>query len=151
MFRSLFALFLFVPLIEIYFLIQVGRVIGAGWTIFLVVATAVIGISLLRMQGLHTMQRAQLMMAKGQLPAVEMFEGIALVFSGAFLMTPGFVTDSFGFILLVPAWRRAIIKQLIASPRFTHHSQTQGRYSQRTESTIIEGEIIEDDEKPRLK
>ena len=82
MFRSLFLLFLLVPLIEIYFLIQVGEVIGAGWTIFAVVATAVIGAGLLRMQGLSTMQRAQMTLAQGQVPAMQMMEGLTL-FSAA--------------------------------------------------------------------
>ncbi len=151
MFRSLFILFLLVPLIEIYFLIQVGEVIGAGWTIFLVVATAVLGAGLLRMQGFNTLQRAQTSMAQGQIPAVEMLEGVTLLFCGAMLLTPGFFTDAIGFILLVPAIRQALIKRVISKGQFSMYGQTmrsqQGGYR---ESTIIEGEIVDDNE-PRLK
>jgi UPF0716 protein FxsA len=151
MFRSLFILFLLVPLIEIYFLIQVGEVIGAGWTIFLVVATAVLGAGLLRMQGFNTLQRAQTSMAQGQLPAVEMLEGVALLCSGAMLLTPGFFTDAIGFILLVPVIRQALIKRVLSNAQFSMYGQTmhsqQGDYR---ESTIIEGEIVDDDE-PRIK
>jgi UPF0716 protein FxsA len=151
MFRSLFLLFLLIPLIEIYFLIQVGEVIGAGWTIFLVVATAVIGAGLLRMQGLSTLQRAQASMAQGQLPATAMFEGVALLLSGALLLTPGFFTDTIGFALLVPPIRQALIKNALKSGQFTMHGHSSGFYRSNTDSTIIDGEIVEDDDKPHLR
>ena len=152
MFRSLFILFLLVPLIEIYFLIQVGEVIGAGWTIFLVVATAVLGAGLLRMQGFNTLQRAQTSMAQGQLPAVEMLEGVALLCSGAMLLTPGFFTDAIGFILLVPAIRQALIKRVLKNGQFSMSGQAM--YSRRDgykESTIIEGEVVDSDDDRHLR
>ena len=65
-------LFLVVPLVEVYLLIQVGSVIGAGWTILLVVLTAVIGVNLLRQQGVSTLMRANQVMSQGQIPAMEM-------------------------------------------------------------------------------
>ncbi len=151
MFRSLFLLFLLIPLIEIYFLIQVGEVIGAGWTIFLVVATAVIGAALLRMQGLSTLQRAQVSMAHGQLPAIAMFEGVALLLCGALLLTPGFFTDAIGFILLVPPIRQAMIKHVLKSGPFTMYGQSSGLYRNHTDSTIIDGEIVDEDDKPHLR
>lgn len=143
MFRSLLVLFLLVPLIEIYFLIQVGEVIGAAWTIFAVVATAVIGAGLLRMQGINTLQRAQLSMAQGQIPAIAMLEGVALLFSGAMLLTPGFFTDIIGFILLVPFFRQSLIKSVFSKGNFVFHGQT--------DSTIIEGEIVDEDETRHLR
>ena len=151
MFRSLLLLFLLVPLIEIYFLIQVGEVIGAGWTVFAVVATAVIGAGLLRKQGASTLLRAQTNMQQGSLPAMEMMEGIALAASGMLLLTPGFFTDLFGFILLIPFIRQALIKKLFKQRQFTVHGQA--RYSQysQTDSTIIEGEIVDDNEDRYLK
>ena len=81
-FSVLFLLLLLVPLVEIYFLIQVGRVIGAVPTIALVVFTALLGAMLLRFQGWTTLQRTRLSMARGQLPAIEMIEGVLLVFAG---------------------------------------------------------------------
>lgn len=147
MFRTLLFLFLLIPLIEIYFLIQVGEVIGAGWTVFLVVATAAIGAGLLRMQGLNTLQRAQLTMAQGQLPAVAMFEGVALLLSGALLLTPGFFTDTLGFILLVPAIRQAMIKKVLSSGQFTMYQAGRTTFTQQRDSNVIEGEVVDDDDK----
>lgn len=105
MFPVIATLFLAVPIVEIYLLIQVGQVIGAGWTILLVVSTAVIGVWLLRIQGLSTLMRAQQKMRSGEIPAREMLEGMGLVVAGALLLTPGFFTDGVGFLLLFPPTR----------------------------------------------
>ena len=105
MFPVIATLFLAVPIVEIYLLIQVGQAIGAGWTILLVVLTAVIGVWLLRIQGLSTLMRAQQKMQSGEIPAREMLEGMGLVVAGALLLTPGFFTDSVGFLLLFPPTR----------------------------------------------
>ena len=105
MFPFIVFLFLAIPIVEIYLLIQVGQVIGAGWTILLVVLTAVIGVWLLRIQGLSTLIRAQQKLQENQLPARELLEGMALVVAGAFLLTPGFFTDTIGFLLLFPPTR----------------------------------------------
>ncbi len=112
-FRLLLVLFLTVPLVEIYLLIKVGNFIGALPTVFLVVFTAVVGVVLLRLQGFATMRRVQAMLARGEIPAVEMLEGVALLVSGALLLTPGFFTDTIGFLLLVPPLRRRLILWLI--------------------------------------
>ncbi|HHJ17743.1 MAG TPA: FxsA family protein [Gammaproteobacteria bacterium] len=106
----LFLLFLLIPLVEIYFLIQVGNIIGAIPTIALVVFTALLGALLLRFQGWVTLQRARMSLAQGQLPAIEMLEGVLLVFAGALLLTPGFFTDTIGFLFLIPPLRKAIIR-----------------------------------------
>jgi len=151
MFRSLFLLFLIVPLIEIYFLIQVGDVIGAGWTLFLVVATAVIGAGLLRMQGLSTMLRAQSTLAQGQLPALAMMEGLVLLVCGGLLLTPGFFTDAVGFLLLIPPVRQALIKRLIAKSQFSPHGGMPDSHHQKQDGHIIEGEVVDNDEERHLK
>ena len=83
----LFLLFLLVPLVEIYFLIKVGSLIGAIPTIALVVFTALLGAMLLRFQGWATVQRTRTTMARGELPALEMLEGVLLLFAGALLLT----------------------------------------------------------------
>lgn len=108
-FRALLALFLIVPIIEIYLLIQVGSVIGAIPTIFLVVFTAVLGALLLRQQGFSTLGRVQAALARGEVPALEMLEGAMLLFGGALLLTPGFFTDAIGFVCLVPQLRQRTI------------------------------------------
>jgi len=146
MFRFLLMLFLLVPLIEIYVLIQVGDVIGAGWTVFAVVATAIIGVSLLRVQSASILLRAQANMQQGQVPAVEMMEGVALAASGILLLTPGFFTDAFGFMLLLPFLRRMLIKQLLARSQFVMQGQTHYSQHRASTETVIEGEVVTDDE-----
>lgn len=97
--------FIGVPLIEIALFIQVGDVIGLWPTIAIVIATALAGTALIRWQGLNTLQRAQAEMEAQRLPVRELFDGICLIFAGALLLTPGFLTDTIGFILLVPPLR----------------------------------------------
>lgn len=127
MFPVFALIFLLVPVLEIYILIQVGQVIGALWTVFFVVLTAVIGVQLLKSQGLSTLSRAQNKMNSGEMPAQELMEGFALVIAGAFLLTPGFFTDAFGFLLLFPLTRQLIIqfltKKLLNSGRFVMHGE----------------------------
>jgi UPF0716 protein FxsA len=124
MIRSWPLLFIIIPLIELYFIIVVGDMIGAFWTVLLVLLTAVIGVNLLRLQGMSTLSRAQRNMAQGAMPAMEMMEGVALAVAGVLLITPGFITDSIGFLLLIPASRRAIIRYIIA--RATVQAQFHG-------------------------
>ncbi|MDX1823277.1 MAG: FxsA family protein [Thiohalomonadales bacterium] len=112
-FRYLFILFLAVPIIEIYFLIKVGDVIGAWPTVLLVVLTAILGVWLLRWQGLTTLTRVQASLQRGELPAQAMLEGMLLLIAGALLLTPGFVTDSFGFLILVPPLRHQLAGWLL--------------------------------------
>ena len=116
--KSFFLIFLLVPLVEIYFLIKVGSLVGAGWTIILVVFTAVLGAFLVRTQGFAVFTRVQLQLAKGHLPALEMLEGLLLFVAGALLLTPGFFTDAVGFVFLLPPLRRKIITHLITRNAF---------------------------------
>ncbi len=146
MFPVFALIFLLVPILEIYILIQVGQVIGALWTVFFVVLTAVIGVHLLKSQGLSTFTRAQRKLDGGELPAQELMEGIALIVAGAFLLTPGFFTDGVGFLLLFPPTRAALIQvlasRLMASGRFVVHGDlhsAQRGSSQSTAGNVIEG------------
>lgn len=108
-FQYLLAAFFIIPLIEIYLLIKVGSLIGALPTVLLVVFTAVLGAWLMRVQGLSTLERVRAMLMRGEVPAVEALEGVALLLGGALLLTPGFFTDTVGFLLLVPYLRRRLI------------------------------------------
>jgi UPF0716 protein FxsA len=105
----LLAIFLVVPLVEIYLLIKIGGIVGAPWTIFLVVFTAVLGAFLVRSQGFSTLRRIQANLAAGELPAMELLEGVLLLVAGALLLTPGFFTDAVGFACLTPPLRRGLI------------------------------------------
>ena len=137
MFPVITVIFLIVPIIEIYLLIQVGQFIGAGWTIFLVVFTAVIGVWLLRIQGLSTLTRAQQKLQHNELPAEEMLEGMGLVVAGALLLTPGFFTDTVGFLLLFPPTRIWLVSRMASRMIVSTPAHTDAH--QRQDSGIIDG------------
>jgi UPF0716 protein FxsA len=103
-------LFIVVPLAEIAILIKVGQHIGWLWTILIVVFTAFIGTWLLRQQGFGVMSRAMEALASGRMPVEPVIEGMCLLLAGAFLLTPGLLTDAVGFLLLVPVIRMAVAK-----------------------------------------
>ena len=111
--RLFLLLFIGVPLLEIYVLIAVGKRIGGLETVALIVATALLGIALLKQQGYKAMANAQLKMQQGTLPATEMVDGIFLAVGGALLLTPGFVTDAIGFACLIPGLRHGLIFWLV--------------------------------------
>lgn len=114
MFRWLLLFFVVTPIVEMYLLLTVGDMIGAIPTIGLVVLTAVIGVALLRQQGLATLARAQQRLAEGGIPAAEMADGLLLAVAGPLLVTPGFATDAMGFALLTPAIRRGLGRAIAA-------------------------------------
>jgi UPF0716 protein FxsA len=146
LFRIFLILFIVIPLIEIYFLIQVGEVIGAWPTVLLVVLTAVIGVGLLRWQGMTTMMRFQSELAQGAVPAMPLFEGMMLLVAGALLLTPGFVTDSIGFLLLVPPLRRAMIQWALRKGVIRTMSPPGGPAGQERRHRTIEGEFQRKDD-----
>ncbi|MDT8397209.1 MAG: FxsA family protein [Pseudomonadales bacterium] len=113
--RLLLFLFILIPLAEMLLLFEVSDHIGALNTLGLVVLTAIIGIAILRQQGLSTLLRANERLNSGEIPAQEILEGLFLAAGGAFLLTPGFITDSVGFICLIGPSRRFVVRQLIRS------------------------------------
>lgn len=123
------------PIMELYLLIEIGSIIGAAWTIAAVVATAVIGAALIRRQGMGVLAEAQASMSRKELPLKQLFDGFFLLVAGALLLTPGFVTDSIGFVLLVPplraliGWRIWQWMQARGSVRFNVNASTvEGSY-----------------------
>lgn len=107
-------IFFLTPIAEMYLLIEVGGYIGAWPTIGLVMLTAVIGVTLLRIQGLATLTRGLRRLEGGRLPAQEVVEGLLLAVAGALLLTPGFVTDTVGFVLLIPGLRGRVAGMLLS-------------------------------------
>jgi UPF0716 protein FxsA len=95
-------LFIIMPIAEMWILIEVGAKIGALYTIGLVLLTAMVGLALLRKQGISAITRANQKMQTGEVPVEEMMEGIFLAIGGALLLTPGFITDIIGFCCLLP-------------------------------------------------
>ncbi len=108
----LLLLFIGLPMVEIYVLIQVGHEIGALWTIALLLAVAALGSALLRLQGLATLANVQAAMTRGELPTEAILEGLVLLLAGVLMVTPGFVTDIAGFLFLLPPVRRALARRL---------------------------------------
>lgn len=148
---ALLLLFIVVPILEMWLLITVGREIGALPTIGLVLLTAVVGLALLRRQGLSTVLRAQQKMQVGELPAREMAEGIFLAVGGALLLTPGFFTDALGFACLIPGLRQLVLGRLLRHvvvvrgtgyPPGGQHGRRRGPGQ---DSDIIEGEYSRED------
>ena len=100
-------LLLAVPIAEIVAFVAIGREIGIGWTLLLILVTAVIGTLLLRVQGFGLIERIRGEVGAGRVPARELVHGVMLLVAGVLLLTPGFITDALGFLLFVPALRDA--------------------------------------------
>ena len=111
-FPTIFVLFIAMPILEIFVLIQVGGAIGALPTIAIVILTAIVGTWMLRAQGLSTVNKARSRLAGGEIPAFQLLEGLALGVGGALLLTPGFITDAIGFACLLPPTRKLLIHAL---------------------------------------
>jgi UPF0716 protein FxsA len=109
----LILVFIVVPIAELYVILQVGDAIGAPLTILLLVADSLIGSMLLRNQGRSVWRQFNEALAAGRMPHRELFDGIAVIFGGAFLITPGFLTDILGLLLLIPP-SRALLRRFAA-------------------------------------
>lgn len=101
----LILIFIVVPIAELYVILQVGEAIGAVWTVVLLVADSLIGSWLLRSQGRAVWRRFTEAMNAGRIPHREVLDGVFVIFGGAFLITPGFITDVVGLFLLLPPTR----------------------------------------------
>jgi len=113
MFPLLILLFIVVPLAELYVIIQVGQAIGALPTIGLLLLDSLLGSWLLRSQGRTVWRRFREALALGRPPARETIDGALVIFGGALMLAPGFITDAFGVVLLLPP-TRAVVRRLLA-------------------------------------
>ena len=104
--------FTIIPIIEIYLLIEIGSIFGALTAITLVIFTGFLGAFMARMQGLQTLFRIQESLREGRMPSGELLDALLIVIAGLVLLTPGFLTDSAGFLLLIPSTRNSIISWL---------------------------------------
>src|SRR5215217_6908901 len=121
-------LFIVVPIAELAILIQVGQLIGIWWTIALLVVDAVLGSMLARSQGRSAWRRFNLAVQSGRPPAREVLDGVLVLFGGALLLTPGFLSDILGLFLLLPP-TRAVVRRVLVR-RFAGRmvaSMTRGR------------------------
>ena len=108
MFPLLFVLFILVPIAELYVIIQVGQEIGALWTIALLIADSILGAMLLRSQSRAAWRRFNEQLAAGRMPGKEIADGAMIIFGGALLITPGFLSDILGILLLLPPTRAVL-------------------------------------------
>ena len=165
--RWLFAVLFFgIPLLELYVLIQVGQVIGVGWTILLLIADSILGAWLIKHEGARALSALSAALSTGRMPAKEIADGI-LILSGGFLMlAPGFVLDLVGLLLVLPFTRpvaRAGLSRLVAARLITDvpfrggargpfQGPTDGnsprnydRPQPGSEGPVVEGEVVDDD------
>ena len=112
MFSALALLFLVVPFVELYVLIQVGQTIGALATIVLLVIVSLVGAWLVKREGLSVFRRAQEQVNRGVVPGTELVDGLLILFAGALMLTPGFLTDVLATFLLIPPIRISIRRLL---------------------------------------
>ena len=145
-------LFLAVPAAEIYLFIEVGGQIGAWLTIAMIFGTAVVGGAILRFQGRQMIARAREQVAKRELPIAEIADGAVLVLAALFLLTPGFITDALGALLLIPLLRRLVFALLLLAlrARLQKTSQQTGPGGSHTGEPIIDAQFedISDADKP---
>lgn len=148
------AAFIAVPIAEIAVFIQVGDLIGLWPTLACIVATAILGVSLLRLQGLSVVAQASQALDEGRLPVEPIIHGAFLLVAGALLLTPGFITDAVGFALLVPPLRVALARAIWSALRRSGdvHVVVEGDFREsepgprRGEGPVIEGEAVEREE-----
>ena len=128
---------IFVPLIEIYFMIKIGTFIGAFNTISLIFITAILGIFYARYEGLNTLRSGFSQLIKNEIPAYELISGAAIAFAALLLIIPGFATDILGFLFIFPITRKIILGKF--SKKFKNNVKEKNEF--------IEGEYedIEDD------
>ncbi len=143
------ALFIGVPIVEIAVFIEVGGWIGLWPTVGIIVATAMAGTAMLRHQGLSVLARAQQSLARQELPVAEIVDGICLLLAGALMLTPGFVTDALGFVLMVPVLRQALVAPVLrrmaarGGLRGGFHAQGRSGPGDSGDDGVIDGEYEE--------
>ena len=137
-----FLAFLVVPILEIYVIIQVGQVIGAWWTVLLLIADSIFGSWLLRREGVRAWRALQVALTEGRMPARELADAALIVFGGTLMITPGFVTDAVGLLAILPFTRpiarrilTAVVARRLTVVRNTHRPGPPG--------DVVQGEVVD--------
>ncbi len=154
-FWVLFAAFVLVPLAEIYVLIQVGQVIGAWWTIVLLVVDSLVGGWLVRREGGRAWRALSTALSSGRMPATEIADGVLVLVGGVLMLTPGFVTDAAGILMILPMtrplFRRALAgavgRRLFSGP---FGATSPGPDARRPgpgsgDGSVVQGEVVDDE------
>jgi UPF0716 protein FxsA len=149
----LFVAFVVVPIAEIYVLIQVGQVIGAWWTIALLIADSILGSWLIKREGGRAWQALKAALESGRMPAAELADGALILVGGTLMLSPGFVTDVFGVLLILPL-TRPLFRRLLARV-VTHRLAVMGPVpgapgpgrpgpDARRPGPVVRGEVVDD-------
>jgi UPF0716 protein FxsA len=146
MLLPLVLLFIAVPIAELAVIIQVGQAIGVWWTIGLLIADSILGSWLMRHQGRAAWRRFNETVAAGRVPAREVLDGALVIFGGALLLTPGFITDILGLFLLIPP-TRAVVRAVLAR-RLAHRLvvSVSGPRARRRRDDDVEGTAVDVDQ-----
>jgi UPF0716 protein FxsA len=148
----LLLLFIVVPLLELYVILQVGEAIGVLPTIAILIVDSLLGAALMRSEGRRAWTRFNLAISEGRVPAREAIDGVLVVFGGALLLTPGFVTDILGALLLLPFTRpfvRRILVRRFAGRMIASARTVSGKPP--TQGWDVDGTAHEIDPRPRLQ
>ncbi len=151
MFFRLLILFISVPIIELFLLIEVGKKISWELTVLIIFITAIIGARLTKIQGSQTIRNVQSALRMGKIPHREVLDGLMILVAGAILLTPGFLTDFVGFCLLIPKLRsylREFLKNFLKNKMIVRTSagfnQNKTASNWENNKSVIDAEIIED-------
>ena len=145
---ALFVAFVVVPLIELYVLVQIGQVIGAGWTIALLLLDAVLGTWLIKHEGRRAWRALQETLASGRMPATEIADGALVLVGGTLLLAPGLITDAVAILLILP-FTRPVFRRMLAAA--VGRRLLSGVVDVRrpgpgpAEGPVVRGEVIDDD------
>ena len=145
MFFIFIAIFILIPIIEISLFIEIGSIIGSFYTIILIFLTAIVGVFFVRQQGMSTFQKLASQLQNLETPVQTVFEGLVILISGILLITPGFFSDSLGFLGLIPITRVIFIK-LVASYILSRYGVKQNH-----EDHTLEGDYVELDDEDKIK
>ena len=141
---ALFVAFVVVPLVEIYVLIQVGQVIGAWWTILLLVLDSILGTWLIKREGGRAWQALSTALQTGRMPARELADGTLILVGGTLMLSPGFVTDAFGILLILPFTRpvaRRLLTRVVAHRLLSRNARRPGPGSG---GSVVRGEVVDE-------
>jgi UPF0716 protein FxsA len=141
---ALFVAFVVVPLVEIYVLIQVGQVIGPWWTILLLVLDSLLGSWLIKREGGRAWQGLRTALQTGRMPARELADGALILVGGTLMLSPGFVTDAFGILLILPFTRpvaRRLLTRVVAQRLLSQNARRPGPGSG---GSVVRGEVVDE-------
>jgi UPF0716 protein FxsA len=135
------AAFILVPIVEIYVIIQVGQVIGPWWTILLLIADSVFGSWLVRHEGRRAWQALTTAISTGRMPAKELADGALILVGGTLMISPGFVTDLFGIVMILP-FTRPLARRLLTRVVTRRLLEAQRRGD--GQGPVVRGEVVDE-------